>query len=737
MAQQQSGTAQLDQQTSGLPHSDNQAQLEPVSSTLTGAANSTLAEPASSTLAEAAAQQQAAELSADQITSHLQQLTPSQRLAQSSALKAALAAATAATPGGTPGQIFQPLAGTPTSAGQAHSSSARLFASPAAQAARAHISPEPSWSPALSPHGASQQQRELASSEVFVTNAETAASPVSPQRVVETQAMAMQSVPVSPDAAQVPSLQLQQQPGVHAVQNISPAAQQQRSVSLVSSPATTAPLPVSIPTATGITTAEAPVMLQPTTTLPALGPTVTTMGVSAPAGVAQPHAEANIVPELAPAAAAPVLRPVGAFSYTAPPTATTATSALTDRYMPAVGYSPSRARVAKEIPSDAGLGHLRKQSFATSMVDQPSEVQQLSSANATVVPSLDTVTASQPVYIVPRVSETAKELPSTGTATAQPVVPATAPVLVAAVEPLSASATPPAAVGTSSEAQGALLTPFSTPSAPTGTPIASVSATAITSVRPETRNIDWISPSTRPPGAIVESAAFAASSPANASVAIPANTSVLSALAPGNALVDIVEPISPSSRPPAAIAEAFAASTTPQEVIAFPLPQPPTAPVAITPVPTLEQSQPVQQPKQAKAVVVESARDVSVPQQAVAHAPGNMPNPLVQAEPSPMVVPQAVIGSPAQTVPSATLQQPVTQPRQAPSAVTSVLPASPAAPVADVEVVSALPVSPAAPVADAGVVLEGPEPSGVPAAIVAPSALVSELPQVSLSCIDC
>ena len=747
MAQQQSETAQLGQQTSGIPQPEGQIKLEPESGVLAmtaaqqqAAENQAQLEPASSTLAEAAAQQQAAELSADQITSHLQQLTPSQRLAQSSALKAALAAATAATPGGTPGQASQPLAGTPTPAGQAHSSAAVLSASPAAQAACAHISPEPSWSPALSPTQATQQHSALGTGEVFTTNAETAASPVSPQIVAETQAVTLQSVPVSPDTAQASSLHLQQQPVMHALQNVTPVAQHQRSVSVLSGPVSTAPVPVSIPTATGITTADAPVMLQPTSSSPALGPTVNTMGLSAPAGVIQPHAERNVVPEPASAAAAPMLRPVGAFSYTAPPMATAATLALTDRYMPAVGFSPSRARVAKELPSDASLGHLRRQSLATSMVDQPSggpleQGQQLSSASA-VVPSLDTLTASQPVDTVPRVSEAARELPITA-ATAQPVVPATAPVQVAVVESLSASAIPAAAVPTSLESQAVLPAPVSTPSVPTAAPIASVPADAVTSVRPQTRDNDWISPSSRPPAAIVESAAFAAASPAQAPVATPASIPVPPALALGNVHVASEEPISPSSRPPTAIAEAFAALVTPQTVNAGPLSYSPTAPVAITPVLTVAQPQLVQQPNQAGAFGVNTARGLPLTEQATVHAPGSISTPLAQAAPSPMASPQAAAGSPAPTVASATLQQPPTQPRQAPSAVMSALPASPAAPVASAEVVSALPASPAAPVADAGVVLEGTDPSGAPAAVATPHPVVVELLQVSLSCIDC
>ncbi|KAL0046332.1 hypothetical protein WJX82_009330 [Trebouxia sp. C0006] len=48
-----------------------------------------------------------------------------------------------------------------------------------------------------------------------------------------------------------------------------------------------------------------------------------------------------------PVPAVPVLRPAGAFSYTAPPIVPSTAPASADRYIPAVGFSPSRARVAR------------------------------------------------------------------------------------------------------------------------------------------------------------------------------------------------------------------------------------------------------------------------------------------------------------------------------------------------------------------------------------------------------
>ena len=54
-------------------------------------------------------------------------------------------------------------------------------------------------------------------------------------------------------------------------------------------------------------------------------------------------------------------RPVGAFSYTALAAPSGMPPPSTDRYIPAIGFSPSRTRVARDPPPDS-LGHIRKQS---------------------------------------------------------------------------------------------------------------------------------------------------------------------------------------------------------------------------------------------------------------------------------------------------------------------------------------------------------------------------------------
>ena len=63
-----------------------------------------------------------------------------------------------------------------------------------------------------------------------------------------------------------------------------------------------------------------------------------------------------------------ILRPVGAFSYTAPAAPTgVPCPPSTDRYIPAIGFSPSRARVARNPPADPPadplLGRVRVQAY--------------------------------------------------------------------------------------------------------------------------------------------------------------------------------------------------------------------------------------------------------------------------------------------------------------------------------------------------------------------------------------
>ena len=283
------------------------------------------------------ADQQAAAYSAEQITTHLQQLSPSQRLAQSSALKAALAAAAASSPA--PASHPLTISGAdPALRDASHVTTAELFASPAAQAARCYASPEPS------PTYASQLYVESAGSPATTLTVEAAASPVSPQTVKQTQPVGLQSVYALPAAraARVLPAQMQQSPSVPVVS---------RDVGIVS-------VGHGIP---GPLLAPAPVsmMLQQTAVQPP--PTVEAVG-----------ADRSLKPPLGtqPVPAAPVLRPAGAFSYTAPPGVPSTAPASADRYIPAIGYSPSRARVTRDAPADALMGHVRKQSFAANALDQ-------------------------------------------------------------------------------------------------------------------------------------------------------------------------------------------------------------------------------------------------------------------------------------------------------------------------------------------------------------------------------
>ena len=284
------------------------------------------------------ADQQAAAYSAEQITTHLQQLSPSQRLAQSSALKAALAAAAASSPA--PSSHTLTISGAdPALRDASHVPTAELFASPAAQAARVYASPEPSPT-----YAAQLNVVESASSPATILTVKAAASPVSPQTVKQTQTVGLQPVFALPAARAAPIVpaQMQQSPPVPIVS---------RDVGIVSV-SQGIPGPVLMP-------APVSMMLQQT----AVQPPPTVEAVSA---------DRSLKPPLGtqPVPAAPVLRPAGAFSYTAPPVVPSTAPASADRYIPAVGYSPSRARVTRDPPADAVIGHVRKQSFAANALDQ-------------------------------------------------------------------------------------------------------------------------------------------------------------------------------------------------------------------------------------------------------------------------------------------------------------------------------------------------------------------------------
>lgn len=140
----------------------------------------------------------------------------------------------------------------------------------------------------------------------------------------------------------------------------------------------TIPAPVSIPTPIGMTATvlqaatQEPVHLQP----PRVEPTAVERSVLPPSSSFQQADLPVMIPSQAPA----ILRPVGAFAYTAPAAPTGAFPPSTDRYIPAIGFSPSRARVARDPPADPPLSRIRTQAYT---VDPPPAVPQQTPLSST------------------------------------------------------------------------------------------------------------------------------------------------------------------------------------------------------------------------------------------------------------------------------------------------------------------------------------------------------------------
>lgn len=112
--------------------------------------------------------------------------------------------------------------------------------------------------------------------------------------------------------------------------------------------------PVPAPVSASFQTAQPAVLLQPAPAAP--------MQLQA----SLPPAAAQASTDISAPAQSVLPRSAGAFSYTAPlPPAVSR-----DAYVPAVTFSPSRTRVSRELPADAALGHVRKQSFAANALDQ-------------------------------------------------------------------------------------------------------------------------------------------------------------------------------------------------------------------------------------------------------------------------------------------------------------------------------------------------------------------------------
>lgn len=217
-----------------------------------------------------------------------------------------------------------------------------------------------------------------------------AASPVSPQESIGTAVAAMQSTPILSLATDVREAQTEgRNPppmlSVSKQRDFDPVPVAPSPPAVLCSPATAVAAPVSLPAPTGMTTATVlpPTVQQP---LPApepradpivvgrsitassictFQPTELPVATPAQASMTRPVALAPQVMMPRPVAVVPqamMQRPVGAFSYTAPAVAHSLPPS-TDRYIPAIGFSPSRARVARDPPADPSLSHLRRPSY--------------------------------------------------------------------------------------------------------------------------------------------------------------------------------------------------------------------------------------------------------------------------------------------------------------------------------------------------------------------------------------
>ena len=272
-----------------------------------------------------------------------------------------------------------------------------ISVTPAAQAARAFASPEPS------PSYSSHPQPASAGSSAGLRATELAASPVSPQAATEAAVLAMRSEPIlsggthareaHTDGSSLPPL-----PTVSNNTDFDPVPVVESPPVVEKSPRGIAsfPAPVSIPTAS-VTVSQAVTQEPLNLSLPKAEPTAVNRSMPA---VSRAIQQTDLSTAMAPQAPA-MLRPLGAFSYTVPAAATRVPPS-TDRYMPAIGFSPSRARVAREPPADppAGplLGHARKQSYT--MHPLPAVPQQVTMSTSGGAPAVD----KQEAFSVPAVS---------------------------------------------------------------------------------------------------------------------------------------------------------------------------------------------------------------------------------------------------------------------------------------------------------------------------------------------
>ena len=235
-----------------------------------------------------------------------------------------------------------------------------LSTTPAAQAARAFASPEPS--PAYSPH---PQPASADNSSVGLRVTELAASPVSPQAATEAAVRAMRSEPILSGGthareAQTDGSNLPPLPSVSKNRYFDSVPVVLESPAVVESSTRgvdSVPAPISIPIAS-VTVSQAITQEPLYPPLTKAEPTADNRSMPAVSRSIQQTDLPVTMPPQAPA----TLRPVGAFSYTAP-AAATGVPPSSDRYIPAIGFSPSRARVARNPPAGPLLGHARKQSY--------------------------------------------------------------------------------------------------------------------------------------------------------------------------------------------------------------------------------------------------------------------------------------------------------------------------------------------------------------------------------------